>query len=164
MILVDNTVLSNFVLADVLLLLKEFCGSQGRITPQVLAEFAEGVHQGILPAIALPWLQEVRLRQAQERVLFTRLQMQLGAGETSCLAIACVNRQSFLSDDMKARRIARTMGVPVSGSVGVLLQCIRAQRLTCAEGNSILKTFMAYGYFSPVQRLDELLLTPRVAV
>ena len=164
MILVDTTVLSNFVLAGVSLLLREFCGSQGGTTQQVLAEFERGVQQAVLPATALPWLRMVGLQQARDQALFSQLQTRLGAGEASCLALICSNRQRFLSDDMKARRIARAMGVPVSGSVGVLLTLIRARRLTCAEGNSILKAFIAYGYFAPVQRLDDLLLTHNTGV
>ncbi|MGE3537228.1 MAG: DUF3368 domain-containing protein [Candidatus Tectimicrobiota bacterium] len=157
MILIDTTVLSNFVLARVPLLLKEFCGSQGGITQQVLAEFERGVQQEVLPATALHWLTTVRLQHARDHALFSRLQACLGAGEASCLALTLSQRQSFLSDDMKARRMARSLGVPVSGSVGVLVALIRARRLTCAEGNQVLRRFIAAGYFSPVQRLDDLL-------
>jgi predicted nucleic acid-binding protein len=156
-ILINNTVLSNFALARVVPLLREFCAGKGRVTPQVLAEFEEGMERGMLPMAALGWLKRVRLRGQRERATFLQLRTQLGLGEASCLAIAIVRGYHFLSDDLKARRVARIMGVTVSGSVGVLLELIRVHRLTLEEGNTVLKTFIEHGYFSPVDRLDEFL-------
>lgn len=157
MILINNTVLSNVALGQAIPLLHEFCAGRGRVTPQVLAEFEEGVARGLLPTTALAWLKRARLRGQQERATFLQLRTQLGAGEASCLAIAIGRGYDFLSDDMKARRVARTVGVTVSGSVGVLLELIRIHRLTLEEGNTLLRTFIEHGYFSPVDRLDELL-------
>ena len=157
MILLNNTVLSNFALAQAVPLLIEFCGGKGRITEQVLAEFEKGVQQGVLPTTTLTWLKKVKLRGSRERTLFLQLCTQLGAGEASCLAVAVVRGYSFLTDDMKARKVARTEGVTVSGSVGVLLELIRIHKLTLEEGNNILRTFIQHGYFSPVERLDEFL-------
>ncbi len=157
MILINNTVLSNFALAQVVPLLTEFCGSKGRVTEQVLAEFERGVQQGLLPTTTLNWLKRVKLRGPGERALFLQMRRQVGAGEASCLAIAVAKGYDFLTGDMKARRVARTEGVTVSGSVGVLLELIRIHQLTLEEGNDILKTFIQHGYFSPVERLDRLL-------
>ena len=81
MILINNTVLSNFALAQAIPRLSEFCAGQGRITPQVRAEFEEGVEQGILPMTALGWLKRARLRDRQERATFSQLQRQLGGGK-----------------------------------------------------------------------------------
>lgn len=157
MILINTTVLSNFALAQAVPLLMEFCGGKGRATEQVLTEFEKGVQQGILPTTTLNWLKRVKLRGLRERVLFLQMRTRPGAGEASCLAIAIVRGYDFLTDDMKARRVAQTEGVTVSGSVGVLLELIRTHMLTLEEGNNILKTFIQHGYFSPVERLDELL-------
>ncbi len=49
MILINNTVLSNFALGQAVPLIAEFCSGKGRVTEQVLAEFEQGVQQGILP-------------------------------------------------------------------------------------------------------------------
>jgi predicted nucleic acid-binding protein len=156
-ILINNTVLFNFALARAVSLLREFCGSKGRATVQVLAEFEEGVQRGVLPPTTLDWLKRVRLRGPQERTLFVYLRRQLGVGEASSLAIAMVRGYDFLTDDMKARRVAQTEGVTVSGSVGVLLELIRMPKLTLEEGNHLLRAFILLGYFSSVERLDELL-------
>ena len=47
MILLDNTVLSNFALADEIHLLEEFCRGTGATTVKVVAEFDAGVTQGL---------------------------------------------------------------------------------------------------------------------
>jgi len=156
-ILINTTVLSNFALARAVPLLMVFCGGEGRATDQVLAEFEAGVQRRILPATPLHWLKRVKLRGPRERALFLQMRTRLGAGEASCLAIAMVRGYDFLTDDMKARRVAQTEGVTVSGSIGVLMELIRTHKLTLDEGNNILKMFIQHGYFSPIKRLDELL-------
>ena len=156
MILINTTVLSNFALARAMPRLMEFCSGQALATEQVLAELAQGVQRGIVPATSLHWLRRAKLRGPRERALFVQMCTQLGVGEASCLAIAMRRGYGFLTDDMKARRVAQTAGVTVSGSVGVLLELLRIRKLTLEEGNSLLRTFIEHGYFSPVARLDEL--------
>jgi predicted nucleic acid-binding protein len=73
------------------------------------------------------------------------MRRRLGEGETSSLAVAVSRGYSFLTDDMKARRVAQTAGVTVSGSVAVLLELIRTQNITLEEGNNVLRTFIRHG-------------------
>lgn len=101
MILIDNTVLSNFALAQNVPLIADFCGDKGRITEQVLAEFEQGVQQGILPNISLDWLKRVKLRGPREHARFLQLRTRLGAGESWCLAIAMARGYAILTDDRK---------------------------------------------------------------
>lgn len=61
MILVDNTVLSNFTLAQAVLVLRAYCAGKGRVTWQVLREFEDGVRGGVLPSTDLKWLRRVKL-------------------------------------------------------------------------------------------------------
>ena len=56
MILLDNTVLSNFALADEFPLLKEFCRGSGATTLKVVDEFDAGVGQGLFKALDFSWL------------------------------------------------------------------------------------------------------------
>jgi hypothetical protein len=153
-ILINNTVLSNFALAQAIPLLREFCAGKGRITAQVLAEFEEGVRQGILPITTLKWLRWVRLRGRQERGHILQLCTQLGAGEASCLAIAILRGYDFLSDDMKAHNShhphhdwsshARRSWV-VNGPHAKLSLILRSLRWVCShsvqdEGNGLWLT------------------------
>jgi predicted nucleic acid-binding protein len=157
MILIDNTVLSNFALVKEMALLKEYCRSQGAMTGHVRTEFEKGIAQGILSDVNLDWLQKVDLEGAEEYALFGNLRRRLGAGEASCLAIAIRRQSDLLSDDMAVRKIALREGVRLSGSIGVLLELIRIGRISLETGNKILKGFIYYGYFAPVDKLNGLL-------
>ncbi len=157
MILIDNTVLSNFALVGELLLLEDYCGDKGTTTGMVIAEFERGVNEGIFINVKLDWLKRLNLEGSNEESLFANLSKRLGAGEASCLAIAIHRKHDLLSDDMAVRKIALQEGVRLSGSVGVLLELIRMGRISLEMGNKILKGFIRHGYFSPVDRLDALL-------
>lgn len=87
MMLIDNTVLSNFALVDELGLLKDYCKNKGCMTNHVLAEFEQGIRQGIFIDVKL----------------------------------------------------------------------IRKDRIRLETGNKVLRDFIVYGYFSPVDRLNEFL-------
>ena len=78
----------------------------------------------------------------------------LGSGERTCLAIAVQRHGLFLCDDARARREAQRQGVPVSGTIGILVLNVRNGNLTPAEGNEILSRMIALGYRSPVATLN----------
>ena len=90
-------------------------------------------------------------------VLFEIFSKRLGVGESSCLAIAISRGYDLLSDDMAVRKIAMRKGVRFSGSIGVLLELIRINRISLEKGNAILSSFIKHGYFSPVDKLNELI-------
>ncbi len=81
----------------------------------------------------------------------------LAAGESSCLAIAMHRKYDLLSDDTAVRKIALQEGIRLSGSIGVLLELIRQEKISIQTGNTILKGFIDCGYFYPADRLDEFL-------
>lgn len=157
MILLDNTVLSNFALVGELRLLEEYCGDSGATTSYVFREFERGVREGFFVNSELEWLRRLNFEGEKERQLFENLSKRLGAGEASCLAIAMHRGFGFLSDDMAVRKIALREGIRLSGSVGVLLELIRGGSISLERGNEILRGFIRFGYFSPMDRLDGLL-------
>jgi predicted nucleic acid-binding protein len=157
MILLDNTVLSNFALAGVLELLCLFVGNKGATTDHVTAEFSIGVDIGVLPESDLTWLKIVQVRSRREKALFRSLRKELDIGEASCLAIAITRKFDFLSDDGDARVIALREGVRLSGSIGVLLTLVQSGRIDLKRANNVLNDFIRHGYYSPIKCLDLLL-------
>ena len=155
MILLDNTVLSNFALVKQISLLKEYCGDKAAATAYVYDEFERGVKEQIFTDTGLAWLQRLDLNE-KEKTMLLNLSKKLGKGEASCLVIAINRGHNLFSDDMAVRKIALREGVRLSGSVGVLLELIRMGRIGIEKGNEILNGFIKFGYYSPIDKLDGL--------
>jgi predicted nucleic acid-binding protein len=92
-----------------------------------------------------------------EKDFAERLSPKLGSGERSCLAIAVHRKGMLACDDAEARRIAQRFGLPITGSIGILVLRVRRGQLTQAEGNALLEEMITLGYRSPVPTLDDLL-------
>jgi predicted nucleic acid-binding protein len=58
---------------------------------------------------------------------------------------------------MAARRLAQAEGVPVSGTIGVLLHLIEQQYLTLSAADGLLVQMRQAGYRAPVSTLQRLL-------
>ncbi len=68
----------------------------------------------------LPWMV---VQAAQNQALVQSLRMDIGPGEAEAIALAIEARAArTVLDDKKARRIARGLGVTVTGTLGVLLR------------------------------------------
>jgi len=155
LLLLDNTVLSNFALVDCIDLLPRALRSQIATTPQVVEEFAEGVTRGILPGTSWDWLEIVPLR-AEEEPFFLDYLRHINAGEAACLAVAVSRNGRFLTDDRDARKLAAQLRIPISGTLGILLRLAKINVLTFTEANDLLKEMIAKGYHSPIQQLSDL--------
>ena len=155
MILIDNTVLSNFALVKQMSLLIEYCGDKAASTNDVFDEFKQGVKERIFADTEFEWISRLDLNE-KENIMFLNFCKKLGRGEASCLAIAISRGYDLLSDDMAVRKIALREGVRFSGSIGVLLELIRMDRIGIEKGNEILNGFIKCGYYSPINKLDEL--------
>ncbi|MEO2152340.1 MAG: DUF3368 domain-containing protein [Thermococcus sp.] len=62
----------------------------------------------------------------------------------------------MLSDDYDARKKARLLGVKVSGTIGLLVLGVK-KGLTLEEGNGLLEKMIETGFYSPVERLEEVM-------
>ncbi len=71
--------------------------------------------------------------------------------------MALFRQELFVSDDYDARAAANQNGIALTGTLGVLLLCIRRQHLTLAEGTASLRKPLDTGFHSPVESLDSLL-------
>lgn len=105
MIVVDNTVLSNFARTNHLHLLELFCRSRGVIVHAVREEFQEGIRRGLFPEADLSWIQQVGITTPEEHHLAQIFRLDLGDGESECLSIAILRNHELLTDDLRARQI-----------------------------------------------------------
>lgn len=75
----------------------------------------------------------------------------LGAGEAACIALAYSRQYRFVTDDRLARRTARRLGVPITGTLGLLTALVDEQVPAQAGGDEILRHLIGHGYRSPVE-------------
>ena len=90
---------------------------------------------------------------AKEEESANQLPPQLGSGERACLAVANLRRGMLVTDDLDARRVARKRKVPISGTLGILVQCVERDILSVEEANQLLTKMIAAGYHSPIEKL-----------
>lgn len=156
-LILDTTVLSNFALVGKLVLLRQILeGLSPLITSQVQAEFRQGEKKGLFRDTDIGWIEVVRPSR-KESQLALAFRSFLGKGEASCMSIALERGFHLATDDMKAREVARRLGIPVTGTLGILGDAVREGLLSFKEGDSILEAMREQGYFSPVASLKELL-------
>jgi predicted nucleic acid-binding protein len=153
-IVLDNTVLTNFGLVRRADLVTDLWLGMARITPDVLNEYRAGVRVAELPSHIWECLPVLTLTLS-EAALALGLAHRLGAGERSCLAVAISRGALFATDDEDARRHAKRANVPVVGSLGILIRNVQENRITLSDAQVLLDTMIAAGYRSPISRLDE---------
>ena len=159
LVLLDNTVLTNLALVGQIGLVKRLWPVTACTTSQVLDEYGLGAATGLLPADACSDLPVATLTQEETRFA-AGLSARLGAGERSCLAIAIHRHGVLASDDLDARHAAQKLGIPRTGTVGILVLCVRRGYLSREEANTLLTEMRRLGYRSAVDSLDRLLEEP----
>ncbi len=148
--------LVNFALVGRTDLVTRFFGAEASTTDAVLAEYQAGAASGQFPPDAWVGLELLTLTEP-EVVFADALPAKLGPGERSCLAVALHRQGTLATDDRDARKLALRDGVPVIGTLGLLVQCVEQSYLTGDEANALLARMVAAGYRSPVTSLDALL-------
>ncbi len=63
----------------------------------------------------------------------------LGSGENACIEIAKKEKAVFVTDDLRARRIASSEGIKITGTLGLILVGVGLGKMTREEGREILK-------------------------
>ena len=93
------------------------------IPPQLYNKFWIPAAVSAEIGFSLPWLE---VRQVQNRTLVSSLRSQVGWGESEAIALALeLEDVTILLDDKKARRLAEQFGLPITGTVGMLLKAKR---------------------------------------
>jgi predicted nucleic acid-binding protein len=157
LVLLDNTVLSNFALTQQSTLAVQACPGRACTTDAALAEYLAAPESARLAENAwrdLPIIEPTD----RERQLAGALPDRVGAGERACLAVAVERGGILATDDMLARRIAARLGIKTTGTVGLLIMAIEARLISLDQANASLTAMIATGYRSPVESLDALLI------
>jgi predicted nucleic acid-binding protein len=156
-VVADNTVLSNFALIGREDILAKLFKDMLFTAEEVLEELKRGEQRNVLPKRDWQWIKVLKIESSQKEFLFRLFAESLGKGESSCLSIAISRELKVLTDDKDARRLAQRRGVPISGTIGVLVEAVRDGYLSTEEGNTMLSDIIEKGYFSPFETLDGLI-------
>ncbi len=155
----DTCVLSNFALSGSLPLIRALYPGAALVTDAVTLENLRGIQRGhaalagVRQAVAEGWLREVSCEGPEERRLFETLLVSLGAGEASCIAVAKARGYVFACDDRAARKEATRCGVPLTGTIGVLIKAVRLGDLDLKEANRLLGKMVKSGFYAPIERI-----------
>lgn len=152
--LADTTVLSNFAHIERPDLLRALF-SPLLVPASVLAELVEGERRALIPKCAWDWLQVV-VPTASETAFAEELRRGLGPGEADGLSVARSRELLILTDDRDARRVAESLGLGLSGTLGCLQDLVRRSILDIAAADFFLARMCERGYRSPVHSLRDL--------
>lgn len=153
LILTDTTVLNNFAQVKRPELLRQ-AFSELAALEVVRKELAAGERLGRVPVCDWSWLQLVALTEA-ERARAVDLERHLQAGEAACLAVAESRGGLIVTDDSSARRLAVSLRLETSGTLGALVRLVRREIITLAQGDELLSEMITRGYRSPLRSLRE---------
>lgn len=153
----NTTVLSNFAYVGRVGLLADLAGIC--TVPYVREELLDGVdgHPFLQAAIdclsvTIPVVPVSAVVAQRER----SASVHLDAGEAQAFALAAANDGRLLTDDGDPRAFAKEHGVPVVGSVGVLLAAIDAEKITEQAANEWLSIWVdEIGYYVPYRTIEE---------
>lgn len=157
-ILLDATILNNFIKVGRLSLLRQLFPASLRITAQVFEELKAGsLDEHISQAMTEGWIQLVTPESDREAALYREYSRTLGSGESASLAVAVCRGWILATDDRAARAAARAAGVALTGSVGILIVGVQAGCITGQDGDRLLREMRGHGYHFPLESLEGLL-------
>jgi len=162
MIVINTTVLSNLAAANRLEILRELFG-EVLVPSSVYEEILKGIESGYMFLARIDealerehWLSLAHLTGESRRTFKTLLNV-LGRGEAAGIAISKERKLTFFSDDKVARKVARDMGVKISGTIGVLKVAVEEGRISVEEADEVLHRMVKGGYRSPIRSIREVL-------
>lgn len=157
----DTVVISNFIFSDALDLLQQRYKNKGLMTSEVYGELVVGMEKH-------PKLKEVDTLFSDgsfEMVTLSReeikdcqqLLISLDLGESSAITYAQTHQYIVVSDDRAARYHCSNVGIPVTGTIGILKACVQDQQLVLEDADIILEKMIEKGFYSPVKSIAHLL-------
>jgi predicted nucleic acid-binding protein len=159
-VIFDTMVISNFAKAGQLELLRGMYPANSCCSGFVVTEVLRGLRQGhteleeLVTSLADGWPRQDDLSTHLERQLYARISVSLGDGESSCLALAAQRGYVFACDNKLARNEAVRLGIPLTGTVGILIKAVRISAVDLKKANAILKKMISTGFYAPVLRIS----------
>lgn len=159
LVVLDTTVLSNFASTDGLSLVTAILESPV-VVPAVRDELERGLDAGHeYLATAVDALDEgLSVQPLSSDDDRPEIRDRLDLGEAESLLWAIEHRGTLATDDLAARTIADQRGVPVTGSIGLLVLGVESGHLDRATADEWLDTWREKrGYYAPVESVTEIL-------
>ncbi len=151
----DTTLLSNFSHAgrpDLVNL-----AFPGLVIPTVvLDEIDAGVRLGYFPSYDWSPIPLLDPTPAETSAL-ERSSPSLHEGERACIALALRLKALLVTDDRDARRVAKALGLRVSGTLGALCNLVDQRHLTINAADELLAKMRLKGYRCPFTSVKALL-------
>lgn len=95
------------------------------------------------------------ITQAIPEIPATILEWRLGAGESATLALAHTNGLEAIIDDLAGRKCAASLGIPVRGTLGIVLAA--KQRGLIPKARPVIEEMMTAGLYLSRRVLDQAL-------
>ncbi|MGQ0520507.1 MAG: hypothetical protein ACT4PX_05050 [Actinomycetota bacterium] len=155
----DNTPLSHFARAGRLDVLEKLVAPHRCLTPaEVTTEIHAGlsVHPGLAKVLSVQWIDVVELVEVEDVVAFARYKAELGGGpdknngEAAVLAWASVHGGIAIIDERAGSRIAQRDGIPVHGTLWLVANGLRTERLARQDAERIVDDLVATEMTLPV--------------
>jgi predicted nucleic acid-binding protein len=165
-VIFDTMVISSFAKAGQLELLRKLYPANAICSGFVVAEVLRGFRQGhadleaLVQLLSVGWPRQDDLSTPAERQLYARISVSLGDGESSCLALAAERGYVFACDDRLARSEAMRLGIPLTGTAGILIKAARSGGIDLKNANAVLKRMITAGFYAPLTRITrEMVMT-----
>jgi predicted nucleic acid-binding protein len=136
-ILLDTTVLSNFARVRLEYVLQGIWGDQASVVEEVIEEYQTGVKAGRLPFLTWDALR-ILAPSRSEKAFGKTMPHSLGRGERLSLAIAFSRRGAIATDDALARKVANSLGILTTGTIGILHRAVQRKFLSDEEAQRAL--------------------------
>lgn len=149
----DTTLLSYFAHGSIFDVLRMLFAGRLYVPPTVAgeAEQATPVGQEVAAALNAGWLVRVDMSPSELAVAQQIRQVfGLDAGEAEAIVLAATRGLILVCDEKLGRAAARSLGVQVTGSMGVLYKAVETGKLTVAEADRAIERMRAARQRLPV--------------
>lgn len=158
-VFLDTTVISNFASTDGMTILTAILESPA-VVPAVREELEGGLEAGhdYLDTAVDALDDGLDVHPGPSADNFRDVRERLDPGEAESLLAAIEHAGTLATDDLAARRVADQRGIPVTGSIGLLVLGVESGQIDRTTADEWLDTWRGRrGYYAPVDSVTEIL-------